>query len=1744
MKWYQHGFTEVPSFQELDDITGATFNEDGTYKGPNEKLDMQVVLDQRTGRKYFAPKEYDDDAINYGLAKFEENFDPKTWWGMVHDPMLSKTEQAVMTGAGIVKGAGNVLLNAPTKIVATATGLTDAVGIDAGHYLEFMAKMHPSFIATSLFRKGIKATAEDYYEAFKRIKTPKGQMGETAALYRASAKNWEDTVNKYLLPDIPENIKANYLLVNLAEMGGQVGGSLLLAAAGNTVGGLSAVAGIFGSQQFYEIREEMLEAGHSLDSANFYAALAGLAEGGIEAFGFSKWLQYATYSKSLRNIFLSSLTEGLQEGLQQTAEETLTRIAGTREADLAGLKQAFMSVAISFAAGAITGGAMSTVTGQLGIRTEKFKHEHGEKYEKGEIIKGPNAQQALELAKANKNSNPLYEAIKNVAADYKLDETTIDKIFISMYNAAKDIKTQEELFAGIARQCVAYKGILNKTPRDIDEENKKAANAINRHLSQEAADKFHADVVNALKARGVDEAKANVQAKVPDMVFKNLSERLGVNLQEFKPVQITAVPANEEYYAGKEDMQEGAPSMDYKGEVPFQDRTNETDKEIAAVQRQIDALDKMHGKPKTNLLSTLRKTGVDYKNTRLDPQKLKELHIKNVPVSKGGLGAEGYEYLVKHGFMPGAEQGDQLTYEDSRELDGAADDMLERAIAGEAVYRMDDAEQVARANEAEGYKAQLEEEKDRLLAEKGKRGYIEIGETVNKIVLGKTADASTLQHELVHHWRNVIETLAARGNKAAQALKAQMDAIIEKHKDEVKQDINKEEEVLSEAFEKWLYLGGHGNTDGEIKLFRAMQQFFKDIYDGVRSITGVRIDPEIDSFFKQITGLEPIQIQRNNQADSIYQRTDKSKYMTDNEVKAANEDYQAFKAQFASMQAGKMPSADSFTLSRSLPSAYNKIPELKGKRLVMSQSIFKKIINLKNKYGKNHNLDYKRAEKLPLYIADPLYITRSKVQEHEDRFIIITGSRGVGDGVRLSVVVQPSKNVVVVSAYDEVVNISEEKKAKRLVYDKKDELLKTNATSKAAPISNSNSSIANQTGIVKAQKLFQDDKDRAFQYSLFKAEEMGEKVADSRPSKEQVAKDVAAIHNGDLSRSQRQESFWDSVGSFFGNTLLSVRQRAGSVSPKLKALFDKLDFWEVNYERKYADPSKAFIRKFRALEPADRAELDYYIYNRCEEELRAFLKAHNMEKEYNDVRDMLDELFATGNMHGIDMNFMHEYFPTFMANYEGFVSYMLQTDKWTYIDKALKEIDPQNVMSNEEKADYINKLVRGRVPDLAKKPAAAKAREILYKDPNIMKFYAPSDEALQRYVSAMSRAIATHRAFGMGKNSTNSEETVGAIVRELIESKTIDVKEEKLIRHLLKSRLTYQPTPHFVRWMKNVGYLTSMNNITSAITQIGDLYAAFYKYGFSTGWEATFGKREIKMDELGLDDIWEEFKDDKGTALWVRKVFKAVGLSYLDKIGKETAINASLINLRKQAANGNMELSARLAHTFGKDAGRVLADIKAGKITEEIKLLTFCDLADTQPIGQSGVPTGYLNNPTARLFYQLKTFTLGQISLAYADGILNIQNGYKYKNWAQFRKGWQKLFSLAVLLTVANAGADVIKNLVMGRKIDISDTVISNLLWNVGVSKYTFFRGKREGYATSLFYNYMGFPLMSGTDDAVRDIIRTSTGRQELRDTKLVQYIPYGRAYYWWFGGGSESGQARTAKRRKVAAKHNRKKKR
>lgn len=2423
--WYKSDFVDVPTFQELDDMTGKVFDPYGNYIGPKERPDLQLVVDGVNGRQYFAPKEYDDDAVKYALAKFGQTFSPKEWWGMVHDPFLTTGEKISVAYLELLKRGGKFLAQAPTETVAGVSGVIDAAGIDAGNLLKALNPV--AYFASNVARKGIKATAQDYVDLFKNIKTPAGQMGETAALYRASAQNWEKTLDKYL-PDVDDNIKAHSTLVTISSMAGQVGGSLLMAAAASSTGGLALVAGAFGSQQFYQLREEYLEKGYSLQSANIFAGMGALAEGGLEAAGFNKWLKYATLKPSLRNHLIAGFMEASQEAAQTTAEEALTNLTGVRQETLT---EILAQIAISAVAGFIPGAGLSLMGGGIGIRREKAVYELDRAAERMPIAQEQRAQltqqtqaaeqqeivgqsvpeqppaalqEELKKAKANKGSNPLYETVRNIANSYGvIDEKAIDAFYAFARNQRVQGALGEELLEGLGKQIVAYNEQLLRMDKASDEENKKAAAAISYHLSEEAVNKFRENTKTAAQKIGLDETTAEVVAESESRIYRHLSQEFGEDLQQLKAVEILVPSATDEQAPTAEEILAEAQTID----------------------GQIEELKK----------------------------------------------------------LPGTDN------------------------------------QVRR----------LEQEKGRLLS----RGSIRLGETVNKITLSRFSDGTTIKHELMHHWTDIVDLMAARGNKKAQRLRKVMDKIAGDNAAYVAQDVQnarqRRAEAITEAYEAWLYSGMETANRGEQSLFNAIKRYFQSIYRSVQEITGIRINPEIDRFFKQMTGVEriadantsvetlraeginpddlyfqqpnsydaqgkartdtpqfkawfagskvvdengkPLVVYHGTKSDfgifdltkggrsneeasigfwfspskdvadnfvkgiwygdkekklmplylnlknpkiyeaakidyaalnklneritsleeennALYNKTgmgnirrasswmhlseedflEASKYMDKEDAfnarkflinekelaklrfqkekivkndayhqyqndldlfsefyfhKYGSKDYvsgshltgagrknakqaaeklreklikegydgiiikdtkfdavegkpvsqivaffpeqiksvynrgtwdadnpniyyqtayhgsphrfdafstdaigtgegaqahgwglyfaqnrdvsEGYKSRLAKRKANRPSREGGFWLGEEkwgqsdvspkapyyigkflkdvygntvavseeeynaayekakqeyaelikkgqvyevdipendvlldeqktfneqpekVRSALKKIAQEPGSRILRESiaenetggSLYRAIVHDNADFLRAHNepvdgvalnttasrnaseillsegvegitydgaqdgrgyviFDDKAIEVLNTFyqrgraggedaeiqkiisdteqkekefrtleeinldldtvsseqneavkkqtekvlreraeaaaeeyfeerknkilsaqteeemlkaagIADDLqdlisdyqegnlehnkkellaYLEEgyeeyeSFIKEYENRHyadaeyeaaeqlkedtrmdalvsekeklfdsreeLVLSVARATGwDGeatggitgeasgrgtgrsnisdsryitlkkggtevkIRLSDHADVSRNgphdsditlyynePVQKNANDLIALLDEKEpyqqeaapdmftpdaqnnqnpsfaeelaavlkaapnKAEKAVVGKVSPQLSTaakehglnidgyihnidtsavqhtrkrhgipqreerrgqlavtdddfknipqiiynpdfvafgaknnkgldliiygknmpdgssvyveevrtgkktlttnslrkyktgvNPSSFAKRISNAHGdtgtiSIVGKEDFVKPENLMQDDSvlrekeqaDKRQLYQTMRAQQTGAQAADNRPSDEQIEKDLAAIRANGIEKYERESRIGFSLGNFAKDIVLTIRQRAGAVDKRLKAFFDKLDYFEANIEQFFASQTQGFFKKYKALSETDKDLFDYYAYNQLTERLRAFVKEKGMEKEYQQVRHVLDFIYAVSNRAGIDMGYIGEYFPTSLVDYAGFMDHMRGTDKWTYIEKSLREMDPDGLMSEKERADAVNKIIRGyNRTDPVSKPGGAKERKILYKSPELMRFYERSDKALMKYLSSMGRAIAINRAYGKGMGF-NTDETIGAIVLDLIKTGTITRAEETEIKSLLKSRLSYSNTPAFVVFTKNIGYLQTMNNFTSAITQLGDLYAPIYKYGFSTAIEAMFGKTEITRKDLGLDKIWEEFSDKSKTGAAVDKLFKVIGLNAMDGFGKKVAINASLINLRKQAQAGNEALLERLAYTFGKEAGTVLKDIKAGRVTTNVKILAWADLADTQPIGKSGMPAAYWNNPHGRLFYQLKTYTTNQISLFYADCILNIGRGIQHRDKKMFLKGVQNLFKLMILLTAGNATGDVLKNLIMGRHIDVSDVVVSNLLWNIGLSKYTFYQGKRMGYATALWNSFVLPPMLSSFDSMYREVGQLAKGKKELKDTYAVTYFPFGRAYYWWFGGG------------------------
>ena len=308
-------FAEIPSFKALEDITGTEFSEAGEFTGTKTKKGMQIVIDREKGRCYYAPEDYGPEHLRYGIAKAQGAFTPEEWWGMEHDPDFGRHsapwELAKRSFWGFAK--------------LTDIGLRFGNdGTDAG------LKLGP----VTLF-DGNGAGGQLYGAALAALREAKAPetAPELEGFYRRVSE-WakrKDEARRQALQLFDDSMMIHGLPGYIGEIIGSTAGSLLTAAAVGSVGGLPAVAAVFGSMQFHDLRAEYLEKKnpdgtpkYTIEEANRYAFEGGLKEGLVEMMGFKYFRRWATLNNSFRNWVLAAIPEGLQEALQSIAEAELT----------------------------------------------------------------------------------------------------------------------------------------------------------------------------------------------------------------------------------------------------------------------------------------------------------------------------------------------------------------------------------------------------------------------------------------------------------------------------------------------------------------------------------------------------------------------------------------------------------------------------------------------------------------------------------------------------------------------------------------------------------------------------------------------------------------------------------------------------------------------------------------------------------------------------------------------------------------------------------------------------------------------------------------------------------------------------------------------------------------------------------------------------------------------------------------------------------------------------------------------------------------------------------------------------------------------------------------------------------------------------------------------------------------------------------------------------------------------------
>lgn len=611
-----------------------------------------------------------------------------------------------------------------------------------------------------------------------------------------------------------------------------------------------------------------------------------------------------------------------------------------------------------------------------------------------------------------------------------------------------------------------------------------------------------------------------------------------------------------------------------------------------------------------------------------------------------------------------------------------------------------------------------------------------------------------------------------------------------------------------------------------------------------------------------------------------------------------------------------------------------------------------------------------------------------------------------------------------------------------------------------------------------------------------------------------------------------------------GELLTPISSRLRRINQKLE---DRLRQHEYVVAQKVTQQSQAvlpFLRGARKMNPEDYKVLDLALKNGDEAQIEAIVSKYGLQKDIAAVRDVLDDIYKRAKNVGMDVAYRKNYFPRTVKNPAAFMAFLRDDPNWGSIQQQAKEEARKQgvaysdiINDHETMAGIVNNFLRGYGDRLSLGASGnTKNRTIETLTEELNQFYEPFETSMTRYITTMNDEIEGRYFFGKRLDTDpeklNTRDSIGNYVMDLVAKGDITPFQQDEVASILQSRFNKGKMNGALSLYRDLEYISTMGNPISAITQLSDMAWSLYDNGWWNtlkGAGASITGKGLTREDIGLDRIIAEFDDKTFTAKAVEKVFKVVGLENIDRLGKETFINARVRKLQQLAKKNDPELTAQVNRIFEEEAPKVLADLAARKYTDSTRFLLFNRLLDFQPVAKSEVPQVYLNHPNGRIFYMLKTFTIKQFDIYRREAIDGIVAGAQAGDAKMVSKNMKNLMYLAAMFVVANATADEIKDTILGRETNINDRTWDNIFRLFGATKYDIYKARQDGIGSQVIRKIL-FPA-SLTDRAYQDVTNWIEGKKyekgpnkgDSYKLESTQSIPgVGKLWYWWFGRGAQ----------------------
>ena len=547
----------------------------------------------------------------------------------------------------------------------------------------------------------------------------------------------------------------------------------------------------------------------------------------------------------------------------------------------------------------------------------------------------------------------------------------------------------------------------------------------------------------------------------------------------------------------------------------------------------------------------------------------------------------------------------------------------------------------------------------------------------------------------------------------------------------------------------------------------------------------------------------------------------------------------------------------------------------------------------------------------------------------------------------------------------------------------------------------------------------------------------------------------------------------------------------------------------------------------------ERAASEEEIMRGLSDDGARILEKYGMSQEYSAVRGILDQIKSEYEELGLDASFIENYFPRYIDDLNGLKQSYGQPTGMVDQEIARYEKMTGQKLSEVERQIMYEKLARSRMyrGGLSSPSNMKERRTDLIKEDQ-MKYYADPEVALNGYIERMVNAIETKKLIGdAASGKTEGVDPVsgrlGKVMDKMLQEGRLRDDQIEVIQGVVAARFGQHGSQYgFVKGAKNMGYLATMGNMGSTLTQLGDFYFTMVQNGLIPTLQAVMGSKAINIQDMGIARDFVEIDSSKGEGMFadsVKTVFKWTGLTSLDRLAKNTNINAAhrvLTAGAKANPNSNKykKALARLKRTQGNDAYKTIADLKAGKKSELVVEALYNELADVAPISLTEMPEAYSSTPNLRIMYSLKSYSIKQFNFVRERVFAKLMEGLATKNPKLVGEASRDMMKILAFSVLANGSADILKAIMFNREIDEDEMFWNTFLRMFGITKYTTTQIYKEGLGTAMMKT-VAPPQFGMLTDVTKDI----TSARSVQEMRSIKYVPFvGKLYYWRVGKGKE----------------------